>query len=323
MEIRAFRREDVGEVVDLWNRCLKGDKGDCPWYLEFTLLSEVRLEGIVADPNFDWDGAFVACDGERMVGFGRGVVKKVGAYEGEKLEDLPGYLEGLVVDPSFRRRGVGTRLLQHIESYVWENGKDALQISFHRSPIFGVSVLPETPEYRFLVGRGFEIEVSEFRLRLVFDAFRLREEILETREKLRREGIEITYYQDQHRDSFSRLMERYFSGWWYHSYRPNLERRERLPVLVALEGDRVVGFVGFVHVRENGRAGFSPGVDPEYRRRGIGKVLVNLWAQDVKEMGAVESIISTDTENYPAQRVYFGMGYRKLGEFCNILTKRL
>lgn len=323
MEIRAFRKEDMGEVVDLWNRSLREDKGDSPWYLEFTLLSEGRLEGIVADPNFDRDGAFVAYDGERMIGFGRGVVKKVASYEGEKPEGLPGYLEGLVVDSSFRRRGAGTWLLQHIESYVRENGKDALQISFHRSPVFGVSVLPETPEYRFLVGRGFEPEVSEFRLRLVFDAFRLREEILEIRERLRREGIEITYYQDAYRDSFSGLMARYFPGWWHYSYRPNLEREERLPVLVALEGDRVVGFVGFVHVRGNGRAGFSPGVDPEYRRRGIGKVLVNLWAQAVKEMGAVESIISTGTENYPAQRVYFGMGYEKLGEFCNILTKKL
>jgi ribosomal protein S18 acetylase RimI-like enzyme len=52
------------------------------------------------------------------------------------------------------------------------------------------------------------------------------------------------------------------------------------PVILAVDVDqeRVVGFVGYVTVTKNGRTGFSPGVDPAYRKRGIGKVLVNLWA---------------------------------------------
>ena len=96
-----------------------------------------------------------------------------------------------------------------------------------------------------------------------------------------------------------------------------------LPVLIAADGDRVVGFIGFVRVHESGRAAFTPGVDPEYRRRGIGKVLVNPWGAEVKKKGAELSMISTGSTNYPAQRIYFGMGYRKLGEFSTSLTKRL
>lgn len=75
--------------------------------------------------------------------------------------------------------------------------------------------------------------------------------------------------------------------------------------MIAVDEDRVVGFVGFVSVGENKRASFTPGVDPEYRRRGIGKTLVNLWAKEVKEMDAEESFISTGTENYPAKEYIF------------------
>ena len=118
-------------------------------------------------------------------------------------------------------------------------------------------------------------------------------------------------------------MESYFQGWWYGSYKKNLEAVEPMAVLIAADGDRVVGFIGFVVVRDNGKAGFSPGVDPAYRKRGIGKVLVNLWGEAVKEIGAEESIISTGTRNEPAQRIYFDMGYRKLGEFFARLAKDL
>ena len=161
-------------------------------------------------------------------------------------------------------------------------------------------------------------------LKLIFEDFVLRDKIMEIRERLKREGIEIKYYEDRYKDSFSKLMEDDFQWWWYGEYGPNLERDKPLPVLIAVDEhkDRVVGFIGFVAVGANKRAGFSPGVDPEYRKRGIGKVLVNLWAREVKEMGAEESLISTGIENYPAQRIYFDMGYEKLGEFCCELVKR-
>ncbi len=119
-------------------------------------------------------------------------------------------------------------------------------------------------------------------------------------------------------------MEQHFQSWWYGSYRPNLERDKPWPVILAVDvaQDRVVGFIGYITVAQNGRAGFSPGVDPAYRKRGIGKVLVHLWAKDVREMGAVESLISTGLGNIPARSIYFDMGYQNIGEFCSRLVKQ-
>lgn len=322
MVIRNFREGDAGEVIHLWNVSLREDKTESLWYVEEMLLTEDKFQRVISSPNFDLKGTFVAHEGQRMIGFSRGVVKRVPAYEGEELEGLPGYLEGLIVKSSFRGKGVGTRLLQGIESYIQAKGKDTVHVSRYRSGIAGAYLLPETPEYKFLLQRGYQPAGHEMRLKLTFKDFFLRDEIIEARERLKREGIEVRYYEDRYRGSFSALMERHFQGWWYYSYKPNLEKDRPLPVLIAVDQDRVVGFIGFVAVRANKRAGFSPGVDPTYRKRGIGKVLTNLWAKEVQERGAEESIISVGTENHPARSIYFDMGYQSMGEFCPRFTKK-
>ncbi|MDP6775570.1 MAG: GNAT family N-acetyltransferase, partial [Candidatus Latescibacteria bacterium] len=180
-------------------------------------------------------------------------------------------------------------------------------------------------EHAFLLAIGFQEGWRSIRLELGFRDFELRDEILELRESLRQAGIDVLYYEDRFRDSFGALMEAHFRNWWFGSYRPNLEREAPLPVLIAVDTsqNRVVGFTGFVRVGSGGRAGFSPGVDPAYRGRGIGKVLANLWATDVKQQGAVESVIGTGVNNTPAKSVYFGMGYRQTAEFFTKLVKPL
>jgi len=321
--LRAYEAEDAGAVVSLWNAAVTAEAEGKDWYVESNRLSEQKLGRIGLDPNFDPGGAVVYENQGEVVGYVRGVVKTIPAYEGEPLAEMPAYLEGLVVAKSFRGQGIGTRLLQHAESFARARRKGVLRAACFQSAIAGVSMLPGSSGYVFLVSRGYEPEPHEMRLELKFQNFSLRDEIVKTRERLRGEGIEIKYYGAGYRGSFQRLMETEFTHWWHFIYRPNLDRDDPLPVLIATDGDRVVGFVGFVHVSEDGRAGFTPGVDPDYRRRGIGEVLVNLWGAEAKDRGAEKSLISTGTTNYPAQCIYFGMGYRKLGEFSRGLTKRL
>ena len=323
MEIRTFRQEDTGSIVDLWNMCLRENQPDNEWYVDELALSESRLMRIASNPNFDSEGAFVASEDGQIIGFGLSIVKRVASYEEESLESLPGYLEGLIVNPSYRNRGIGGQLLQRMESYVENSSKSAIRISRYHSAIAGISVLPHVPAAGFLLERGFRSEQHELKLRLQFKHFSLRDEIAASRTRLEREGIVFTYCEDRYRSSFAQLMSSNFQGWWYGSCKGNLEADEPLPVLIAVDGDQVIGFIGYVAVRENGRANFCPGVDPAYRKRGIGKVLANLWGEAVRQKGAVESIISTGLHNEPAKRIYFDMGYRQIGEFLATLTKDL
>ncbi len=323
MDIRTFRQDDAAGVVDLWNTALDEDKASDPWYAEETRISSDTLERVATHPNHDPNGAFVACEGSAIVGYARGVVKRAKSFEEEDLAILPGYLEGLVVKPSCRGRGLGGQLLERVETFVKGFDKGALHIVRVRSPITGNSVVPDTPEFTFLLSRGFEAQSREMRLELNLETFELRDAIAGLREALAHNGIEIRFYEDCHFDSMEQLMERHFRNWWFASYRPNIEKETPSPVLVAVdrEGDRVVGFAGFVTVGSNGRAGFSPGVDPDYRGKGIGKAMANLWADEVKKIGATSSRISTGFTNIPAKTIYFDMGYQMIGEFCSRLAK--
>jgi len=160
------------------------------------------------------------------------------------------------------------------------------------------------------------------RLRLRFDSFSLRQETRDARTHLQEEGIEVMYCDASHRAAFAELAETHFDSWWYLLFRPNLASPRPRPVLIAATRDSVAGFIGFADVNENGSADFVLGVSPDYRRRGIAGVLVNVWASEVKAKGAVESQIDTGVNN-PAQQIYFGAGYEKLGQFPVHMTKTL
>jgi ribosomal protein S18 acetylase RimI-like enzyme len=320
--IRPYSDEDGPSVMQIWNDVLTAEAADQEWYLRRHRLTEEKLTRITGHPNYEADGALVCEQDGAIVAYGRAAVRRVPAHEGQDVGALPAYLEGFAVERACRGRGLGTKLLEALESFAARRGKDAIQMNCFWSAIAPASLLPGSSGHRFLLGRGYEDVPPEMELRLTFDGSGFAEKAERSLERVRALGFDVRYYEDADRESFSALQQEHFAAWWYDSYRPNLERPEPRPVLVAVEGRKVVGFVGFVHVGRNGSAGFTPGVHPQYRRRGIATALLNLWASEVKKMGAVQSTISTNVTN-PAQHIYFGMGYKKLGEFTTRLTKRL
>jgi GNAT superfamily N-acetyltransferase len=323
VEIRNFRQNDVAGVVSLWNSVLEEYQQTDPWYVEETRISSDTLDRIVSHPNHDTDGVFLACEGSEIVGYARAAVKRVKAYEEEEIASQPGFLESLLVKPSCRRRGLGSQLFERAETFVKGEGKEAYHAVRMRSAIAGNSVVVDSAAHTFLLNRDFETQSREMRLELDVEAFELREEIVQLRDALLGQGIELRFYEARDYGSMEQLMERHFRNWWFGGYRSNAKKEEPSPVLVAVDRERnqVVGFVGFVTVSSNGRAGFSPGVDPDYRGRGIGKALCNLWGDEAKKIGATGSRISVGVRDSPAKTIYLDMGYRKIGEFCSRLVK--
>jgi len=320
--IRPYGDSDGPSVVRIWNDALAEEAAGQEWYLRARRLSEEKLGRVVEHPNYEAEGALVCEQEGAVVAYGRAAIRRVPAHEGQDLEALPAYLEGFVVHSPWRRRGLGTRLLDELESYAAARGKDVIQMNCFWSPISTASLLPGSSGHRFLLRRGYEAFPPEMQLRLRFEGRDFAGKAERSGERLHAQGLEVRYYDEADRESFAELMQEHFAAWWYDLYRPNLERPEPRPVLIAVDGSRVVGFVGFVHVGRNGSAGFTPGVHPEYRRKGIATALLDRWASEVKRKGAVQSIISTNVEN-PARHIYFGMGYEKLGEFSSRLTKKL
>ncbi len=53
-------------------------------------------------------------------------------------------------------------------------------------------------------------------------------------------------------------------------------------------------------------------VKPEYRRQGVGKMLVDFITDRSKELGYTEMSIGVDLDNYPALKLYIDSGFDKV-----------
>lgn len=82
--------------------------------------------------------------------------------------------------------------------------------------------------------------------------------------------------------------------------------------LVALDGDRVVGYVGSQTVL-GGSDMMNLAVLPEYRKQGIGERLVNDLVEHLKENGACCLVLEVRQSNAPAISLYTKLGFQQVG----------
>jgi len=127
MEIRNFVTADRKNVVSLWNETFPKSTGHNE--PESSIDRKVKAN----------DGLFfVATDGDKIVG------TILAGYDGHR-----GWLYSVAVDSSFRRRGIGSKLVRHAESVLAELGcpKLNLQVRATHSSVGG-----------FYKSLGFQIE---------------------------------------------------------------------------------------------------------------------------------------------------------------------
>ena len=88
-------------------------------------------------------------------------------------------------------------------------------------------------------------------------------------------------------------------------------------VLVADEGGRVLGYSyaaveGYDWMALRGPAAVVHDlvVDPEHRRRGVGRMLLEATLRDLQSRRAPRVVLSTAIQNEPAQRLFTSVGFR-------------
>lgn len=118
VDYRPFNNLDPPRIASVWNRAKLGPgaaEGITPDAFEHVNFSQ---------PYFDRNGLIVACDGERAVGFvhaGFGPDR-----EGSALSREVGVICAVVVDPEFRRQGIGRELVRRAEEYLRAAGVSAI-----------------------------------------------------------------------------------------------------------------------------------------------------------------------------------------------------
>ena len=175
------------------------------------------------------------------------------------------------------------------------------------------------------LARNYRPGAFEMVLELDVAKLRTNEKAIGYRRKLEQECVEFRDYRAADFEALAAFVQETEPVWW-----PRYQREVRNGVmnslLLACYGDRIVGSmeVKVWETRGEKRTGGGPLVHPEFRRRGIGTVLMHLWGEQIKALGVCRSVISTGTEpENPAPRLYLAMGYQKMGEFCEDLAKDL
>lgn len=82
--------------------------------------------------------------------------------------------------------------------------------------------------------------------------------------------------------------------------------------LVALDGDRVVGYVGSQTVIDETDM-MNIAVHPEYRRRGIAEALIDALVNALREKGSRALSLEVRASNDPAIALYEKLGFTQVG----------
>ena len=82
--------------------------------------------------------------------------------------------------------------------------------------------------------------------------------------------------------------------------------------LVALDGERVVGYVGSQTVLD-GADMMNLAVLPQYRKQGVGQALVNELVDRLKQKGAICLALEVRQSNLPAISLYEKLGFVQVG----------
>ena len=318
IKMRCLTDRDVGSIVGLWNGVLEREKPS--WWAgqaDDVRLSAEAFDQAASNPHFAWEDSLVAESSGRIVGFAWG--DSCPLQECVEEQNTSAELKGIVVEPAFRRWGIGTRLLKGVESRAQTQGKTQMYVE--------ADVLVESSEYKFLLAHKYRPEGFEMVLELDLANLRTNEKAIGYRRKLEQEGVEFRDYQAADFDVLAVFVQETAPEWWPR-YQREIRNGRMDSLLLACCGDRIVGSmeVKIWEVRGEKRTGGGPLVHPGFRRRGIGTVLMHLWGEKVKALGACRSVIATGTKpepENPALRLYLAMGYQKRGEFCEDLAKDL
>ncbi len=302
--IRELRLDDLKEASELWNQAMAGA------YL-MSSLSRDELESLtLGKQTFCREASFVAEAGREIVGF-------ICSFASEQLENdtywhmiVPGWIGALIVSEPFRGRGLGSQLLESAEKVHQEKGRLLLFVGGGEGAMGNFLYGLEegwTDTARFFKNRGYSFARRTCFIDVDLAAYEFPQSIREKQQELEAEGF-----------SFGTLREDEEGADSQFCLDPQSPAAEKS--VVARYGDRNVGEVSNIRV-QGGQGGYG-GImtHPEFRRRGIGKVMLATAVWLAKKQGASSMPLWTRPATY--ETFYAKLGFRVEVNY-DVYAKRL
>ena len=277
--VRPFAPSDLPPVVALWNRCLSKDP-----------ITEERFwQLFLLDCNFDASGALVAeADGE-PVGFLHAIVRKypVGSLG---LDPTRGWITAFFVDPAYRRRGMGTALLEAGLDFLRSKGRTEVWCNGY-APYYVFPGIDEeyTGALSFVEAKGFAKLSSPVAMGMRLEGVRMPDKVRERYAELRQEGYEVRMFRREDTLPLLEFAEKHFAH-WAPSVLDGLQHGN-LEIVVATQHGEVVGFTQWENSYNDPPKGaqgrFGPfGVRSDLQSKGIGAVIFYTLIERVAGNGA-------------------------------------
>ena len=124
--------------------------------------------------------------------------------------------------------------------------------------------------------------------------------------------IEIVAMTEDHVTQVAELEKLCFSDPWSERSVASEVHNQLALWLVALDGNRVAGYVGSQTVIDESDM-MNIAVHPDYRRQGIARLLVDHLVEELKKRGSHCLTLEVRASNDPARRLYDSMGFIQVG----------
>lgn len=275
ISICEYRQEFEGKIIALWNECLSKDQ----------LTMDIFRDQIVFDDNFKKELSLCAFADDRLIGFIFGT-KRVIPYLERGLEREKAWINAISVDPEYREKGIGTRLLDELERRLKQDGTERIILGGYSPNYFYPGV--DTQNYGNAIGffekRGYSITGYAVSMRKHLYDFQMPERTVALKEKLEEQGYQFIPFEYKYSLKLIDFLKDEFGGGWKRNALMAIRSKEahETVILAVNHNDDVVGFC--MRKMDGFANRFGPfGVKSELRSLGLGGVLFDLMQEDMKK----------------------------------------
>lgn len=295
MQVQNYAHDDhFSQVASLWDRSL-GTK--------YPLSERVLAWRIWARSNIEYGSVVVAVDSGKVIGFGVLDIEPDVKVGGKK-----GYLNAVLVDPAYRRKGVGTKILNNLEEKAKISGCRSLSTSDGTNR-FWTGVPEDLPEGKaFFEKRGFSFSEDSMDLFIPLGSFQAQKKYVDRLKAAKAEVRPLTMMEAGKVLDFE---AREFVT-WCPSLIAMMNAGDTSNILVLWSGDTVIGsiqtFTPSSHWRGpclvwekvfgSAMGGFGAvGIVPAWRKKGLGVVLCQSAVLHVQKSGGSNCYIDNAATN--------------------------
>ena len=323
MNIRNLMLDDIGEVVNLWNKNTKK-------YKPFDNESYIRH--VIEHPDFNIEGAFVGVEKGKIIALSIVIIRKIDIEN----KDAPAYLSTLLVDKNYRRLGLAKQMLDKCEEYAKNNGKNKLKLSY-RSTLNYPWYIPNTDKhdhagapgvfinsdlYFFLINNNYLVVDEQDAFHLDLTKYQMPDRVKDKILKNKNDGYEIEIYNSSKHYGLDEFYEDINDEGFIRVIKENLAKEKPNPFLVISKNGEILGWTGAMYTEISGRAHFDGiAISSKIRNRGLGQGLWCSLAEYSKQNGSAFMSFFTGRTNH-ARYIYLKSGFKIIQSFA-IMEKEI